>query len=268
MAIIKNAAATIRRRPLNRTMKKIRFSLFLATAASLFLPLGAQATIVDLTTTTSSGTINGVQFQFADHPSGTGLVQAFLRVQANGTEQGYNTSGTPVPFDDKAGTFTHDLTIANLMPTEVTVGGVNYFRLLLGIDQLSASPNISLDQLQIYVGTTGSLTTTNLSSLGTLVYTFSPGDAVYLNAKRSTGNGTGDMFALIPVSLFNSFPTSDFVYLYSHFGNTFATNGGFEEWSLFSPIPEASAFFPIFGLLAAIFSTQFVRRRQLQRVSK
>jgi hypothetical protein len=67
------------------------------------------------------------------------------------------------------------------------------------------------------------------------------------------------------VSLFNL--SDKYVYLY------FAGqgNGGFEEWTAatsVAPIPEASTFFPIIGLLAAVFSTRFVRRRQLQQVSK
>ncbi len=83
------------------------------------------------------------------------------------------------------------------------------------------------------------------------------------------GSGSGDMFAYIPVSAFAGTASTDFVYMYVAFGGTDPSQGGFEEFTLVvNPIPEASTFFPIIGLLAAVFSTQFVRRRQLQQVSR
>src|SRR2546430_16792266 len=78
----------------------------------------------------------------------------------------------------------------------------------------------------------------------------------------ATGSGKYDAVVYIPVSLFNL--SDKFVYLY------FAGqgNGGFEEWTSatgVNPIPEASTFFPIIGLLAAVFFTLFVLRRPLQQ---
>jgi len=90
-----------------------------------------------------------------------------------------------------------------------------------------------------------------------------------MDAARNHGSGSGDMFAYIPVSAFAGTAATDFVYMYCAFGGTDPSQGGFEEWTLVvNPIPEASTIFPIVGLLAAVFSTQFVRRRQLQQVSK
>src|SRR5262249_815755 len=115
-----------------------------------------------------------------------------------------------------------------------------------------------------------SLTTTDLSQLGTLRYSFSTGDQVLMDASRNNGSGSGDMLAYIPVSAFAGTAMSDFVYMYFLFGNSDKeSNGGFEEWTLgVNPIPEGRTFFPIIGLLAAVFSTRFVRRRQLAQVSK
>ena len=251
-----------------KLIKVTSLTSLLVAAGSLLVAVNAPATVVDLINN-NSGTINGAIFEFTDHVSATGLVMPILRVQADGTEQGYNTSNVAPPFDDKAGPWTRNVTFANLITTEVTISGVNYFQLLLGVNQDHKSPDISLDQLQFYTSATGSLNTTNLSLLGTIRYSFSTGDAVYLDGSRSTGNGTGDMFAFIPVSAFAGTSLTDFVYLYCHFGDTFASNGGFEEWSLVvNPIPEATTLFPIVGLLAAVFSTQFVRRRQLRQLSK
>src|SRR6266516_6866973 len=121
------------------------------------------ATVVDLTGSNDSGTINNAQFVFTTpQPTGTGVIQPFLRVQNDPSEQGYNTSGG-TPFDDKAGPWTHNLTFADLMTTAVTINGANYFKLLLDINEPGGSKStISLDQLQLYTSTQGSATTTNI----------------------------------------------------------------------------------------------------------
>src|SRR5204862_809034 len=93
------------------------------------------ATVVDLTGSNDSGTINGAQFVFTTpQPTGTGVIQPFLRVENTPTEQGYNTSGG-TPFDDKAGPWTHNLTVADLHGTEVTLNGTSYFKLLLDVNE-------------------------------------------------------------------------------------------------------------------------------------
>src|SRR5256885_1669890 len=278
LEIIRNAVMTTRQQQKdNRNMKTIRVSsmcTLLIAAAALLTANGARATVVDLING-DSGTITNqygtAVFEFTQpQPTGTGYMKPFLRVQNDPSEQGYNTSGG-TPFDDKAGPWTHDLTFADLMTTAVTINGQNYFKLMVDINEPGGSKStLSLDQLQFYTSSQGSLTTTNISSLGTLRYSFSAGDMVNMDAARNHGSGSGDMFAYIPVSAFAGTASTDFVYMYCHFGNAdFQSSGGFEEWTLVvNPIPEASTIFPIVGLLAAIFSTQFVRRRQLQHISK
>ena len=127
---------------------------------------------------------------------------------------------------------------------------------------------ISLDQLQFYTSKVGSQTTSNVGSLGTLRYTFSSGDSVILDASRNHGSGSGDMYAYIPTSDFAGSKTSDFVYLYAHFGNTDASQAGFEEWALVNaaPIPEINALFPIIGFFALAFATQHLRRRHARQL--
>jgi hypothetical protein len=148
------------------------------------------------------------------------------------------------------------------------VGNTSFFKVLLDINQTSNSPLLSLDQLQFYTSPTGSQTTKDVSSLGTLRYSFSPGDAVYLDYSRNHGSGSGDMFAYIPTSAFDGTSSSDFVYLYSHFGNTHLSNDGFEEWALVvNPVPEASTFFPVIGLIVAVVSTYELRRRKVKQMA-
>jgi hypothetical protein len=257
------------RRVMTTGMKVIARSLVFSFAA-IVCTTASWATIVDLTGSNDSGSINGAQFVFTTpQPTGTGVIQPFLRVENTPTEQGYNTSGG-TPFDDKAGPWTHNLTIADLQGTEVTLNGTSYFKLLLDVNEPGGKKSlISLDQLQFYTSTVGSKTTTDVSSLGTLRYTFSAGDSVILDASRNHGSGSGDMFAYIPASDFSGAKTSDFVYLYAHFGNTDPSQSGFEEWALVNvaPIPEVNALFPIIGFFAVAFTMQRLRRRWAHQVS-
>lgn len=253
---------------IEHNFKRSMLAAAVVAAGIVFAAGSTQATIVDLING-NSGTINGAQFDWTpEQPTGTGFIRPFLRVQANGIEQGYNTSGAPVPFDDKVGPWTHDVTFADLQSTTVTIGNTSYFKLLLDINQ-SGSGNhqlLSLDQLQFYTSPIGGQTTNDVGSLGTLRYSFSPGDAVYLDASRNHGGGSGDMFAYVPTSAFAGTRSSDFVYMYSHFGNTYPSNGGFEEWALVvAPVPEFSTFFPVIGLLVAVFSTHALRRHELKQ---
>jgi hypothetical protein len=245
----------------------------IARSVALIVALGAcvghgYATIVDLTGSNNSGTINGAQFIFTTpQPTGTGVIQPFLRIQNTPTEQGYNTSGG-TPFDDKAGPWTHDLTLGELQNTEVTLNGLSYFKLLLDVNEPGGKKSlISLDQLQFYTSSIGSQTTTSVGSLGTLRYSFNSGDSVILDASRNHGSGSGDMYAYIPTSDFSGAKTSDFVYLYAHFGNTDASQSGFEEWALvnIAPIPEMDALFPIIGFFALAFATRGLRWRRRSR---
>jgi hypothetical protein len=272
---------TIRRQQsINRNhMKNIRVSLFAATlaVAAIFTSNGAHAAVVDLINGDSGSLTNQYGtaiFEFTQpQPTGTGYIQPFLRLQNDPSEQGYNTSGvTPqAPFDDKAGIWTHDLTFADLVTTEVNIAGQLYFKLMLDVNEPNGTKStITLTDLRFYTSSQGSLTTSDISQLGTLRYAMTPGDQVLLDAARNHGSGSGDMFAYIPVSAFAGTASTDFVYMYCAFGNAdYQSQGGFEEWSLVvNPIPEASTFFPIIGLLAAVFSTQFVRRRQMAQVSR
>ena len=251
--------------------RRVVSGVALLAAALVFAASSAQATVIDLTTLNAEGTSNGAIFQQGDFSSaGTGFIDPFLRVQKNGTEQGFNTSHTPPPLDDKAGNFTRDVLFSEFMTTAVTIGGTNYFRLGLDIDQANPT-TLSLVTLQIYTAPTGGLATlSDLTSQGTLRYQMAPTDSVLLDASLSSGSGSGDMFLYVPVSDFAGVSSSDFVYLYCLFGDeAHPSNSGPEEWSLVvNPIPEASTFFPIVGLFAAVFSTQFIRRRQQQRISK
>jgi len=259
-------------------MIKRNFAAALVAAGIFTLASLAQATVVDLinndqgTVTNQYGT---AIFQFTQpQPTGTGYIDPFLRVQAAPSEQGYNTSGG-TPFDDKGGPWTHDIQFSDLQSTLVTVNGTSYFKILVDLNEPNgAKSTISLENIQFYTSATGSKTTENLSSLGTLRYSLDTagGDnTVQFDAGRNHGSGSGDAFLYIPASAFAGTNANDFVYMYVNFGNAdMTTAGGFEEFTLvrnLAPVPEMSALFPILGLLVAVGSTSILRRRRMAKVN-
>ncbi len=284
MRILETTRVTLRDAGRAVVRKKMKSGLILAfvVAAAAGFGRSASATVVDLTTS-DSGTINGAQFVFTDQqPTGTGVIDPFLREQVGGSggiEQGYNTSGTPVPFDDKPGPWTHNITVGDLNNTITTLNGTQYYTLLLDVNEPGGSKSlVSLDQLNFYTSTTGSITSTNTSDLGTLRYSLDAGmdSFVLIDAARNHGSGSGDVLAYIPVANFAGTQSSDYVYLYALFGQNHSTygdtqaQGGFEEWSLVNnaaPVPEMSALFPIVGLLVAACATQHVRKRNARRLA-
>ena len=120
----------------------------------------------------------------------------------------------------------------------VPVSDCKEFKFLLDINQdhnNTANPHqslLSLDQLEIFTGGSGNSTTTNISTLGTLIYNLdaNANHWIELNAALSHGSGSADMYAYIPDSLFGT--GNPYVTLYSQFGSNYAANGGFEEWAV------------------------------------
>ena len=190
---------------------------------------------VDLTTTGSIGSINGAIFrQFDQQPSGSGVIDSFVRLKAPGhstIEQGYNTDARPLQFDENnSPVFTRSLALASI--PQVDIGGSNYYEFLLDINQNSSSPLLSLDELRLFVGTSGNLTGYNTSSKTlagqSAVYDMGAGNWVELNARLSHGSGSSDMTLYVPAADFSG---GSYVYLYSKFGVNASSNGGYEEWA-------------------------------------
>jgi len=203
------------------------------------------AAVLDLTTAGASGFVNGAFFQqVAPQPTGTGVIDSFLRLQANGLEQGYNTGARPVEFDQKTDpNFTRNLLLSDV--PVVNLNGTAYRQFLLDINESSGQNRefLSLDKLQIFQSDTPNVN--SYSNLGTKIYDLAP-NSIYLDYSLNHGSGSGDMFAYIPDSLFD--PTTPYVYLYSLFGNEMGADGtsdaGFEEWAVLqgqTPVNEIPA---------------------------
>ena len=238
---------------------------FVTTLAVLALASAAGADEINLSTG-DSGTSNGAIYSWIDQQTtGTGVIEPFLRVQGDegktGIEQGYNTSyGTP--WQTKAGLWTHELQVADLVTKEID--GVYYYEFLLDINQNRGGDNelITLDQVQIYTGPLITTPEANLN-LGTLRFnsdTGTDGDTtVLLDFIRNPGSGAGDMFLYVPTSLFAGASNSDYVYFYTKFGGDpwgasdtlYGANDGFEEWALVgqpTTVPDGGATALLLGL--------------------
>ena len=216
----------------------------------------AAATVCDLRTAlpanTTCGIGSGLFATDEQHPTGTGFIDSFVRIQQNGWEEGYNTSGRPLQYHEKTDpNFTRNLLLSEV--TTKTISGIVYREFFLDINEPGTTNQnksfITLDQLEIYVSGTGSLTSyakdpnnPNNNATGALtgatkIYdldTASSDNYVQIDYNLSSlGSGSSDMVFYLPNSLFGD---NQYVSLYSQFGkidnnhNKYKSNAGFEEW--------------------------------------
>lgn len=233
-----------------------------AIAAVAMLSVGAgtaQAGEFDCTTGCSV-TINGAFFTTTDNQStGTGVIQSFVRIQANGDEDGHNTSGRPLANDEQSSPqFTRNLQVSEVPivvnPTGAAPG--SYYEFLLDINQSSGGDAelLSLDEIIICTSNSGGLVESSAGAndgcpSGTIAYSLDLGADNWLKLDYSlnSGSGSGDLFMYVPTSFFGA---GSFVYLYSAFGTHYVSNDGFEEWAVRSqtPLVPEPATMLLFGL--------------------
>lgn len=251
----------------------IKAKLLIAALGLAALSSTSNAAVLDLETN-GSGFVNGAYFSVnSQHPTGTGVFNPFLTLQNNPWEQGYNSSTGN--FDTKREPqWNHEIRFSDLQVT--TLNGVAYFGFQVDINEPNGGnqATISLDALRIYTSATIQNSTSTDSngffngSLGALRYTLGGNNVLYND--QQSGSGAGDINIYIPVSAFAGTQANDYVYMYQRWGNTQSSQGGFEETSLIrgiTPIPELSSFFPLVGILAAVGSSTFLRRRRAAKMS-
>jgi hypothetical protein len=197
-----------------------------------FLSLGflaiERASALDLTAGGSGETNGGLaKFTTVDNagspPAGSGVIDAFLRIRNNGSEEGFNTnfrsSGQP-PLDGVAGDFTRNLALGDVP----VVNGFRRFFLDLN-ESGGSNARIDLTELKIFLSPTASLgTLVGLTPIFTLDQTVNLRDV-------NSGSGRYDLFVDIADSLFTGGTTQN-LYLFSKFSNA---DAGFEEWSVGTP---------------------------------
>ncbi len=250
---------------LNETFRLTARGMYGEVARTTFtdsLPTGAT---VNLTQAGSTGVVDGALFSNVKYSAGTGVIDPFVRIQANGNEQGYNSGATgasPNPQFNETGkygtTYNHALALKDVPIAYIFNQGSGqfdaYYQFLLDINENSNAQGqqfLSLDAFKIYQSNSGTLSNYNAST-GTfnnqaqyLAYDLDAGGNkwVALNYDLNAGSGVGDMSVYVPVSKFNN---ANYVYVYSQFGQQASSPGflwessaGFEEWSIGKGAPRA-----------------------------
>jgi len=201
---------------------------------------------------------------------GTGVLDPFLTIQANGVEEGYNSS-TP-NFDTKREPqYNHELRLSDLTTTKVD--GVEYYSFLLDVNESNTSPGslISLDALKVFTSSTLKGAVSDVNSLGTLRFDLDlPSDSYIKYDDLDSGSGEGDIAFFIPTSSFLTASPTDYVYMYQKFGSSFSADmllnsqGGFEETRVgggVSPVPETRSLIPLLAVLGIVIGGPVLRRR-------
>ncbi len=224
-------------------LKKQLIPAVAAVVGVLFVaPPAAFAATLDLTSG-GSGTLNGGTFLAPSTDigsTGTGVFEPFLRIQANGTEEGYNTdrSNSDYEFDEKHGVWTHSLQLQDL------TGSGGDYEFLLDINEPSNNKSvISLDSVRIFnVGSDKDLTGLSFGD-GSNPFGGAYNEIWNMDGNEDnqvlldynlvgTGSGRADMSLFLSEALFAGVAATDYIVFYSAFGNTDDSDAGFEEWAI------------------------------------
>jgi len=244
--------------------------LVLLACVCLLPAASVHAMMYDLTDVNSWAIINGaIVNQYTPGPGGTGTINSFVRLQgpqASDIQQGYNSDGRPVQYDeDTSAQWNHSILLRDI-PT-VTNGGGVYLEFLLDINQ-DVDTLLSLDKVEIYLETTGDLLG-HPDNFSSAVYDLDAGGDNWIKLDDSIngaggGSGAGDMLLYVPESAFTGAENyveggDNYIYLYSRLGDNFSAKDGFEEWAygVNGPIiPE-----PATVLLLGLGALALLRRR-------
>jgi hypothetical protein len=222
----------------------IRVAVLLAAVAALVGASTANAAVppIDLTTagTTATSAVDGTIWTNTNliQSSGTGVIEPFLRWQANNTETGMNTD-VPPPYDTKAGIWTHSITLGQL--GIVNKGGIDYYVFTLDINEPNQEQAfLTLNEMRIYTTSAGGSLADEAAVIAagaTLNYNLdgTVDQTIYTDYRVSnTGSGESDVDFYIPTSFFAGASSTDNLYFVVNSGLAGDTNGldsadGFEE---------------------------------------
>lgn len=226
----------------------IRGAVLLAAVVALLGASSANAAFppIDLTTagTTVTSSVDGTIWTNENliQSSGTGVIEPFLRWQANNTETGMNTDAQTPPYDTKAGIWTHSITYGQL--GIVTISGIDYYVFTLDINEPNQDAAfLTLNELRIYsvdASAGGSLAdegAVQAAAGSTLQYNLdgTSDQTIYTDYRVSnTGSGESDVDFYIPTSFFAGVTADDYLYMVVNSGLAGDSTGldsadGFEE---------------------------------------
>ena len=164
----------------------------------------ARATVVDLTGNNNSGTANGAEFDYTPaQPTGTEVIEPFLRLQADPTEQGY-IGGT---FDDKAESgrsISFSLKTITVSVTERLISGparrqrAGGNKSLISLDVIP--PSSQAQRLEFYTSPVGSKTKTDVPSWARSVGAWIRTTAMCSSMPRAMGQRIGRHVCFYSVS--------------------------------------------------------------------
>ncbi len=162
---------------------------------------------------------SGVLYEGSTTGSGTGNYNSFVRINATNTETGFNTDVNNQD-DNKNGPWTHSLQVSSL--DTVTIGTTDYYVIRLDLNEIQSgdSPNITLEDLQLFRSAAPAVD----DSFAGMTQVFDLGSALSL-VDTNHGSGTDDYVFYIPTSLFPD-PNQYFT-LYAEFSGS---DDGFEEF--------------------------------------
>jgi len=256
------------RRVIGNLRTQRRIVAILAVAAGLLPASTAFAVPLDLTTAPpASGTINGAIYSTIDsQPTGTGVFQPFLTYQANGIEEGYNTSqgGNGQGFLDtkRVPQWNHDLTVGDL--AKVTIGGKTYYQFELDANEKGNGNKdrlLSIDNIRIYTSADNTANLVgdgaNIDDLGKLRYAQndlgSTANWVLIDASKkeggsTSGSGSSDLVVYVPTDLFIGALDTDLLYFYTINGVNSRADAGFEEWKAYTTtVPDGGSTLLLLG---------------------
>ncbi len=256
-----------------KTCLRLSAVIVILTGVAFVAAPPASATILDLTTAGASGFIGSAYFhQVNNEPTGTGVIDPFLRIQASPTEQGVNSPG-PYTMDEKTGIWTHAIRVSDFGVVTNPANGTPSIRVLLDINETAAANLLSWDQLRIYTAPVNTYNTLALlNANANLVYQMGAGNVVHLNYLLDNGSGSGDVMTYIPVSLFAGH-TNDWLYWYTQFGaegGVWTSDDGFEEFARVDsptppppppPVPEPTSLLLLGGGLLGLAGFSRLKRR-------
>jgi len=178
---------------------------------------------------------SGVLYEASTTGSGTGNYDSFLRLAANGDEEGFNTDDNN-EADNKNGVWTHSLLVGSLQ--SVTIGSDEYYIIRLDLNEVQSgdNPNIDLEELRIFRSTDPADGDDFDNDFSGLTEVFDLASTLNL-VDTNHGSGTDDYVFYIPVSLFPD--PSEYFTLYADFSGS---DDGFEEFralsTVFTPQPD------------------------------